>query len=150
MQRVVCESLEQLSAVAASFLGRLQASSGGATVVGLSGDLGAGKTAFVKALASHLGIEEHVTSPTFVIQKTYPIPAQSRVTGHESLIHIDAYRLERGEELSKIGWEETLLQPKTLVVVEWPERVADVMPQSMIPISFTWVNDTTRAVTFED
>jgi len=144
MEHVMCGSLEALSDCAASFLGRLQAHPSRAIVVTLSGDLGAGKTAFVKALAKHLGIEEHVTSPTFVLQKTYP-------TAHKefaSLTHVDAYRLERGEEMQPLGWSATLATPKALVVIEWPERIESAVPKDAIPVSFKWINDTTREVVF--
>ncbi|GMU73813.1 MAG: tRNA (adenosine(37)-N6)-threonylcarbamoyltransferase complex ATPase subunit type 1 TsaE [Candidatus Campbellbacteria bacterium] len=153
MKRVECESLAALSAAAASFLERLPSFSDRATVVGLSGDLGAGKTAFVKALAEHLGITEHVTSPTFVLQKTYPISVPHSpfpVPKFSSLTHVDAYRLESADELQKIGWKETCASPRTLVAIEWPEQVPGAMPPDAVQLRFEWVSDGTRAITFPD
>ncbi|MBP6904861.1 MAG: tRNA (adenosine(37)-N6)-threonylcarbamoyltransferase complex ATPase subunit type 1 TsaE [Candidatus Pacebacteria bacterium] len=97
----------------------------GATVVGLSGDLGAGKTTLVKALAQLLGISEIVVSPTFVIAKFYDIPGEGR---WKALIHIDAYRIEHTDELVPLGWEKLIADPATLIVVEWPERIATMLP----------------------
>jgi len=118
-----------------------------ALVVGLSGHLGAGKTAFVKAVAQELGVAEIVTSPTFVIMKVYELPARSRIRqapfkglrAHQGLerhredlpidcpwrrlVHIDAYRLERREELVAIDFESIVADKNNLVMIEWPENV---------------------------
>lgn len=122
----------------------------GATVVALKGDLGAGKTAFVKAVAKALGIEETVTSPTFVIEKIYKLgktsPNSQQSPSFEHLIHIDAYRLEGGQELKKLGWQETVSNPKNIIFIEWPEKVADIIPVDAIKLSFTFVDDTTRTI----
>jgi tRNA threonylcarbamoyladenosine biosynthesis protein TsaE len=98
----------------------------GARVVGLSGNLGAGKTAFVKAVAKHLSIKAVVNSPTFVIIKKYPIKKKNT---HKFLFHLDAYRLKSEEELTKLGWQEILADQDNLVFIEWPENVAAVMPK---------------------
>ena len=74
-----------------------------ARVVALMGDLGAGKTTYAKAFANALGVNDHVTSPTFVIEKRYPLHNQN----FSQLIHIDAYRLENADELRKLDWERT-------------------------------------------
>ena len=100
-----------------------------AYVVGLSGHLGAGKTAFVKCVAKELGIEEEVTSPTFVIMKIYDIDTATAQKKFGSdfrwtrLVHIDAYRLEKQEVLSALNFESVVSDPHNLVLVEWPENV---------------------------
>jgi tRNA threonylcarbamoyladenosine biosynthesis protein TsaE len=96
----------------------------GALVVALSGDLGAGKTAFTQAVAKHLGIKHHVTSPTFVIMKKYPI----KIKTHKFLFHFDAYRLENYKELMCLGWKEIINKKELLVFIEWPENVKKVIP----------------------
>ncbi|MCR4334374.1 MAG: tRNA (adenosine(37)-N6)-threonylcarbamoyltransferase complex ATPase subunit type 1 TsaE [Patescibacteria group bacterium] len=106
-----------------------------ATIVGLYGDLGSGKTTFVKSLAKAYGITEHITSPTFVIMKFYP-----------PLIHIDAYRLKSGEELITLGWEKIVSDPKNFICIEWPENVADIMPKDHIVMKFAFVDENTREV----
>jgi tRNA threonylcarbamoyladenosine biosynthesis protein TsaE len=120
---------------------------GRATVLALSGDLGAGKTAFVKSLAHRLGIEEHVTSPTFVIMKTYNIqPTTNDGNGFGRLVHIDAYRMKSARELAVLGWEALLANPENLVALEWPELVADGVPEDAITLTFEHVDETTRSV----
>lgn len=116
----------------------------GATVVALSGELGAGKTAFSQAVAAELGVTETVVSPTFVIMKTY-------ATTHAhftKLVHIDAYRLQGGVELSKLGWSEILADSHTLVLIEWPEQVADVIPADALRVSLEHVSDSQRSISF--
>jgi tRNA threonylcarbamoyladenosine biosynthesis protein TsaE len=138
------ESTEQLADFAAALLeGLLPREDGRATVLALSGDLGAGKTAFVQTLAAHLGITEAITSPTFVIMKQYPITAGSDFT---QLVHIDAYRMKDGHELSVLGWEALLSDSKNLIALEWPELVADVVPDTAIKLAFSHVDATTRDV----
>lgn len=91
----------------------------GAFVVGLSGHLGAGKTAFTKCVAKELGIEDVITSPTFVIMKIY----DTRNETFKKLIHIDAYRMEQRSELEALKFESVVSDPNSLVMIEWPENV---------------------------
>ena len=90
-----------------------------ATVVGLSGNLGAGKTTFVQAVAKHLGVKGRITSPTFVIMKSYKLKAKN----YKLLFHLDAYRLKNEKELLHLGWEEIINNKDHLVFIEWPENV---------------------------
>lgn len=99
----------------------------GATIVGLYGDLGAGKTSFTQGVARALGIDETIVSPTFVIEKIYELPLQGRPFVH--FIHIDAYRLEHSSELVSLGWQKIISDPTNLIFIEWPERVGDIMPE---------------------
>lgn len=96
-----------------------------ATIVGLSGDLGAGKTTLVKAIAQELGVAETITSPTFVIAKYYDTKDERFI----KLIHIDAYRIEDPKELEILGWETIKEEVNTLVVIEWPEKVEELLPE---------------------
>ena len=96
----------------------------GALVVGLSGDLGTGKTAFTKFVAKHLGIKNRVFSPTYVIIKNYEL----RITNYKKFFHIDAYRLENEKELLHLGWEEIIKNDEHLVFIEWPENISKAMP----------------------
>lgn len=113
--------------IAADFINGLGPKKQSATVVGLYGNLGAGKTTFTQAVAKGLGIDETVVSPTFVIEKIYELTSQK----FSHLIHIDAYRLESSSELLSIGWNEIVSKPENLILIEWPERVSDIMPEHM-------------------
>ena len=117
-----------------------------AQVIALSGDLGAGKTAFTKQLASVLGIPEEITSPTFVIMKSYSIPAHTFL---KTLIHIDAYRIESDDEMSVLKFDELLKDPANLICIEWPEKIESVLPQDIHPVTLALENDGTRVVTFD-
>lgn len=111
-----------------------------ATTVALSGNLGAGKTTFTKAFANEIGITETITSPTFVIAKFYELKNQP----WKKFIHIDAYRLESGDELSKLGFDELFKDPENLIFIEWPENVKNILPEKLTNISFEVVDEETR------
>jgi tRNA threonylcarbamoyladenosine biosynthesis protein TsaE len=122
-------------------------------IVTLQGELGAGKTTFTKAFAKKLGITESVASPTFVILKKYPIPMGSFF---HNLIHIDAYRLENGEELEKIGFKNFIKNSpeKNIICIEWPEIVEEVLSPNRLAIKFEHMQNHTdnsemRKVTIE-
>ncbi len=114
-----------------------------AIVLGLSGELGAGKTAFVRSFARVLGIMESVSSPTFVIARFYPIVDHPRFT---KLIHIDAYRIESVDELRPLGWKKLLEEKTNLIVVEWPENINAQFPKDAAMLYFTVINETTRMI----
>ena len=103
-----------------------------ATVIGLQGELGAGKTAFAQAFGKVLGVEENITSPTFVIMNFYKVNWR----GFKKLVHIDAYRLEKEEELLHLGWDELIKDPENIILVEWPERVENLIPKGAKRIHF--------------
>lgn len=113
-------------------------------VVTLNGDLGAGKTHFVKGLAEGLGATELVTSPTFTILNVYE-------SGRLPLYHFDMYRLASAEEAEALGFSE-YFDPDTLdglTVVEWPENVEGLITCPHIEISIHKLGDETREITVE-
>jgi tRNA threonylcarbamoyladenosine biosynthesis protein TsaE len=142
--KVISKSVEETKEVAKKFLEGIELRRGGAAIVGLFGDLGAGKTAFTKCVAEILGVSESVTSPTFVIEKIYTLDGQK----FKRLIHIDAYRLEKGEELIKIGWREISEDENNLILIEWPEKVTEILPENMIKINFTFIDENTREISY--
>lgn len=94
-------------------------------VVSLGGDLGAGKTVFVQGVAAALGVQGRVTSPTFTIVHEYE--------GRYPILHLDIYRLDSFQEVIDLGFED-LLDPSAIVVVEWGEAVAPLLPQRHLEI----------------
>ncbi len=144
--RILSHSPEETAQAAAELLHRLGLGNR-ARVLGLRGDLGAGKTTFTQSLAKALGLQEIVTSPTFVIEKVYQLP--EGVTFHH-LVHIDAYRLESPAELAHLGFDNLVADRGNLIVVEWPERVAELLPPDTIFIDFTFINDHTREIIYAD
>ncbi len=133
---------------AVAFVNTLQANTDTGTVVTLSGQLGAGKTTFVQGIARALGVEEKVTSPTFVLEKIYQLEGNPPAGGWEHLVHIDAYRLKGAHELEMLGWQELIADPANLILIEWPERVAEAMPETAIRISFE-INGEERILVFD-
>lgn len=113
-----------------------------AIVIALYGDLGSGKTSFVQGVAKSLGITHTVVSPTFVIERIYKISKKPFF----HLIHIDAYRLEGGEELLSLGWGEIINSPENIIFVEWAERVEDILPDNVIKIEFEYIDENRRRI----
>ena len=139
-------NIQEMKAFADEFLKKLVPVSVGATVIGLRGELGAGKTTFTQTCANLLGILENVTSPTFVILKKYKLDEKVLSGKFSFFIHIDAYRLKGGKELNVLGWQEIISDPKNLIFIEWPELVLDVMPANTQYIDFKHIDETTREI----
>ena len=95
----------------------------GGTVVAMYGDLGAGKTAFVRGMARGMGLDCRVSSPTFTIVNEY--------LGKRELIHFDMYRLSSADELFDIGWEDYLTRGG-VCAVEWSEQVSGALPEDAV------------------
>lgn len=117
-----------------------------ATVVALSGDLGAGKTTLTQTIARELGSTNSVISPTFVIMKSYDLPRTALARGFSTLVHIDAYRLNSHKELEKLGWAELLDDPKNLILIEWPEKVPESIPEGAIRITLAHKSEEEREI----
>lgn len=111
------------------------------TALALHGNLGAGKTAFTRALAAALGVHAPVASPTFAIFNIYDAPARQ-------LVHMDAYRLSRPEEADGLVLWDLLREPWTLVV-EWPENLGDRLPEGAWHLHITETAATTRVFRLE-
>lgn len=139
------EDLAALENEAAAFVETLLPKGESATLVTLSGELGAGKTAFSQAIARALGVTDPVTSPTFVLAKSYTLPEGLAFT---QLLHIDAYRLKEGKDLGPIGLPEAMQDTGTLVLLEWPEMVADGLPEADVKITLEALPDGTRSISY--
>ena len=111
-------------------------------VIALQGDLGAGKTAFTQQLAKYLGVTESVTSPTFIIMKQYEIDSED----FDSLVHIDAYRIEDESEIEPLRLKEIVEQPNIVVCIEWPEIIPTVVPESAFQVEIYIGKDDIRTV----
>lgn len=144
MKYTVADS-KDMHDVARDILAALPRGTSSATILTLSGDLGAGKTTFTQALGKELGVKERITSPTFGIMRSYDIADET----FTALIHIDAYRLEGGKDMEMLGWNDMLADPKNLIVIEWPERVKDILPNNTTQLVFEHSNETTRKITVE-
>lgn len=126
-------------------LGKLLAEEvSGGEIICLSGDLGAGKTTFTQGFLEGIGAEGPFTSPTFNILKEYTLP-----TTHYKLravCHIDAYRISE-EDLENIGWKDFAGNKKTVTIVEWAEKIREIIPREALWIHFKWIDENKRTVT---
>ncbi len=108
-------------------------------VLAFSGDLGSGKTTFIKGLVSGLGLKpSDITSPTFALMHIYPSKPQ--------VYHFDLYRMETEKEVHDIGFEEMIQDPDTIKCVEWAERAGALMPEETIRLHFEVAGENQRRI----
>lgn len=145
--RMITKNLEETHKAAEEFVTSLNAllkngqMPSGATVIGLHGDLGSGKTSFVQGIAKAFGVEGNVISPTFVLQKRYSLKDHFHF---KNMIHIDAYRLEKADEILPLGWNDITSDKKNIIFIEWPEKIGEHMPKSHKKIMFEFIDPENR------
>lgn len=138
--KFIADNLEETKNIAKNFVSEIKKHEK-AVVIGLYGDLGAGKTSFVQGVASYFGIEENISSPTFVIEKIYNIEDKN----FSKMIHIDAYRIEKSSEILKLGWKDIISDPNNIILIEWPEIIKDIIPEH-IKINLSYFEDNKRQI----
>ena len=143
--KYVAHSPEEMKEVATDILSRIEPKDE-AYIVALQGELGAGKTTFAQFIAKLLGVDANITSPTYVIQKTYDIEKGR----FKKLVHIDAYRLEDESELLALKWQDIQRDPANIILVEWPEKVSGLIPDNSLWIRFEHEDEGTRIITTDD
>ncbi|MDA2922574.1 tRNA (adenosine(37)-N6)-threonylcarbamoyltransferase complex ATPase subunit type 1 TsaE [Patescibacteria group bacterium AH-259-L07] len=118
----------------------------GGEVIGLIGELGAGKTVLIKGMTKGFDITTTITSPTFVLMKVYPVKSReagisprvklfNRVNKIKHFVHVDAYRLKSSQGLIDIGLKDWLGKSNTVTVIEWADKVRDILPKHSIIIT---------------
>jgi len=140
-------TLEELQEEATSFIKNLSPKETGATLVTLSGELGAGKTAFTQAVAKALGIKDIVTSPTFVLLKEYEVTGTLQKS-FSKLIHVDAYRLE-GKSCEPLELRTYLSHRENLVCIEWPAMLGETLPMADVKITLKVKEGTVREISYD-
>lgn len=174
MKEIITNSFEKTQELAQKFIGdilSLPQKTGKAIILALEGDLGSGKTIFAQGLAKGVGIKDFITSPTFVLIKSYRItppqpspyikPSSSRRTviasqlrrggrmkGLKNFYHIDCYRIEKHWQMQELGFEEIINNSENLVVIEWPEKIAEILPKDVIKIKFEFIDENRRKIVF--
>ncbi|MBO5351099.1 MAG: tRNA (adenosine(37)-N6)-threonylcarbamoyltransferase complex ATPase subunit type 1 TsaE [Alistipes sp.] len=138
MKRLSIDSEDQLHEVAEALLDSLD----GRTVVALRGEMGAGKTTLVRAVAEQLGASDQVTSPTFALVNQYEGAEGERI------FHFDFYRIEDEREAFDLGYEEYFYSGD-LCFVEWPEKIEGLMPDAVMEVRITVEGPTERSFEIE-
>jgi tRNA threonylcarbamoyladenosine biosynthesis protein TsaE len=108
-----------------------------AVVIGLEGNLGAGKTTFIQAFAKGMGIKRRLTSPTFVLMKKY-----------NNLYHLDCYRIKNSQDVLALDFKEIIFNPKNIVLIEWAEKIRKILPKNKIWIKFKILGRKERIIIF--
>lgn len=154
-------SLEELdNFVKTEFIPFITPTDVNATVYALKGDLGAGKTTFVKSVAKHMGVDDQIVSPTFIIAKYYSLPKAENADeilesaneeraypDFQDFVHIDAYRLENEEEAEVLRLKEILEDGKKIIFIEWPEKLGSLLPKGVRELEFKFIDENTREIT---
>lgn len=115
----------------------------GGEVIALQGNLGAGKTILTKGIAKGLGIKNIVNSPTFILMNIYDV----KKNDIKQLVHVDCYRIKKPDEIVNIGLEEYYYGQDCVVIIEWPEKIKEILPKNLIKISIKIKDGDQREVT---
>lgn len=144
MNDVITDTFEATQQAGKDFAAALR--NGG--VVALHGDLGSGKTTFVQGLAKGLGIEKQIISPTFIIMRTYKPGLKIKDLRFKKFYHVDLYRIESDRDIEGLGLLELLHDPNNIILIEWPDKIEHLLPESRIDIYFEYLGDDKRKITF--
>jgi len=139
----VLTSPDQTRAAAARFLARSDLTN----VIGLIGELGSGKTVFTQGLGAALKIDTPITSPTFLLMKSYPTGGHHRF---RHLVHLDLYRICGWQELIELELERLWADPAKLVVIEWADRIIEHLPDHVQVLRFSHMDGERRSIRFEE
>lgn len=138
----LCSTEEQLQAIGVKLSERLRPE----TLVTLSGELGAGKSVLARAIIHALGHTGRVKSPTYTLIETYQLEKSTR--GIKSIAHLDLYRLADPDELHYLGFDD-VLAGNDLVIIEWPEKGAGLIPDPQLRIQIDYAHEGGRSVRLE-
>ncbi|MEX2033232.1 MAG: tRNA (adenosine(37)-N6)-threonylcarbamoyltransferase complex ATPase subunit type 1 TsaE [Candidatus Colwellbacteria bacterium] len=116
-----------------------------ALVIGFIGELGTGKTTFIRSFLRASGVKARIVSPTFIFSRRY----KSRLKYYQDIWHFDVYRLGSPREVREIGLREAVSQDKNLVIVEWADKVKGLLPKGTVWVEFKHgVKSNERHITF--
>jgi len=135
--QLIIKSINSIQETAMEFLKQI----GDKKVIAFYGEMGVGKTTFVKALCKELNVVDQVSSPTFALVNEY------RIQDQDSIFHFDFYRIENIEEVYDFGYEEYFYSGK-LCLIEWPEMINEILPENCLEVKITENLDKSRTLEF--
>ncbi len=161
-KEIITNSAEQTKKLGLEMAKKILSGEAKGRAVCLSGDLGAGKTTFTQGLLEGLGAEGPYTSPTFNIVKEYVLKnykiqdtrykkisnLKSQISNKlkiQKIYHIDAYRIESTDML-ELSWEEIVSDYSNVIIVEWAERIRDIIPADAVWMEFEWKDENERVI----
>jgi len=139
-QKIITKSFEQTQSFAQEFANTLK----GGDILLLFGDLGAGKTTFMQGVAKGLDISQTALSPTFIIMRSYEVSNNEEI---KNLYHLDLYRINSEHDLDGLGMQEIFVDNKSIVAIEWPEKLGKMLPEKRIEIRLKYISDEEREIT---
>lgn len=147
MEEIITQSSQETEEFGTNFAKNLNPGN----IICLTGELGAGKTTFVKGLAKGLGIEARIISPTYVVVREHEIESgiRNHDSGIERLYHLDLYRLTSEKDVLGIDIHDLLKDKKAVTVIEWPEVARSVIPNHAWIISFEQLDESRRKITIQ-
>jgi len=111
-------------------------------ILALEGELGGGKTTFLKGFAKGLGIKERILSPTFILIRKFKISDSK----FKNFYHIDCYRIEKEKEILKLGFKEIGKNSKNIVAIEWSDKIKNILPSNVLFLKFEILNAKKRNI----
>jgi len=115
------------------------------SIIALTGDLGSGKTTFVQGFVKGLGVRKRIISPTFILMRTYKAKKKN------TLYHLDLYRIESNfeKEIENLGVKDLWKEEKNILIIEWAEKIKNLLPDDTIWIKFEYLSDDKRKIIIE-
>lgn len=129
-------------------------------IICLVGELGSGKTTFAQGILEGLGAEGPYTSPTFLVIKNYkkefpisksqfPNKSKKPKSKLQNIYHVDTYRVS-AKDILDLGWEEIINDKSNVIIIEWADRISDIIPKDALWINFDWVDENKRKIIFSE
>lgn len=144
MQTFITESFTETQKIAEDFAKTLK----GGEVLCFYGDLGYGKTTFIQGLAKGLGIEGRIISPTFIIMRRYKMKLKTQ--NSKFFYHVDLYRINSEQEIIDLGLLDVMHDEETIVAIEWPEKMGNLLPKKRIDVKLEYVDEDKRKISIND
>lgn len=147
MQTIITKSSQETQKLGEELAKKMK----GGEMVCLTGELGSGKTTFTQGFLKELGAKGPHTSPTFLIMKQYLLQLKTKnekLKTIENIYHIDAYRVN-GRDILNLGWEEIIANKKNITIIEWAERIKNIIPKNAHWVRFEWAGEKERKIAFE-